>query len=315
MKQNKVALCFLLSLLMLLLALPLQGLAEGPIYRPGETDPFPEDAKLLTVRVAGMKTGDAMLITFGEESMLVDLGTGSGMEDILKMLDIAGVTAADYYCNTHPHSDHLGGFVPLVQSGFPIGAMITFFPHDYVAPSAVQKLGIRTAEEYNIPVIDKKTEDQMSLGDAGITFYRLPDRKYTWPLTCNDLSAMLKVEYGDCSILLTGDVEIRSQAVLAKLYDLKADILKVPHHGASKIEQNFLENVDPKYAFVTGGSGDSQAAQKQLRKRGVNYISFTPWGMITMQTDGTKWIVWQDLKPEMETYIQRFREQNPWLIV
>ncbi len=292
-----------------------RGLGEGKVFRAEDTEPFPADAPLLSVRVAGMKSGDCMLVTCGEENMLVDLGTGSGMEDIRAMLDDAGVSSVDYFCNTHPHDDHLGGFIPLVQSGFPIGALITFFDHDYLAPSAVQKLGIRTAEEYGIPVIDRKTEETMTLGGAEITFYRLPEKKYSWKLSCNDLSAMLLIRYGDCSILLTGDVEIRSQAVLARLYDLKADILKVPHHGVGKMELNFLADVDPEYAFVTGGANSSETAQKQLKRRGVCHISFSPWGMITMQTDGQKWIVRQNLKPDMDEFIQRYLSQHPWLIL
>ena len=307
--------CLLALALSALPGLAAPALGEGKVFAPGETEPFSPDAKLLTVRVAGMKTGDCMLLTLGEASMLVDLGTGSGMDKIREMLAAAGLTGVDYFCNTHPHGDHLGGFMPLVQSGFPIGSLITFFDHDYIAPSAVQVQGMRTAEEWHVPVIDHKTEDVIDFGGASITFYRLlPEKKYSWKLSCNDLSAMMKICYGDCSILLTGDVEVRSQGVLAKQYDLKADILKVPHHGVSKMELNFLGNVDPEYAFVTGGANGSEAALKQLKRRDVRRVSFSPWGMITMQTDGTKWIVSQDVDPEMNDFIERFKYNHPWWI-
>ncbi len=298
-----------------LLFLPGNGLCERKVFKPDETESFSPDANLLTIRVAGMHSGDSMLITMGDESMAVDLGTGSGMEQILEMFRAAGISKLDYFCNTHPHEDHAGGFIPLVQTGFSIGSFITFFDHDYVGPSAPQKLTLRTAEKWNVPVVDKKTEDRMTIGDAEITFYRLPDQKYTWETSCNDFSAMLHIRFGDCAILLTADVEIRSQAVLSRLYDLKADILKAPHHGASRIEQSFLDEVDPEYAFITGGAGDSEDVQKQLEKRGVCHINFSPWGMITMQTDGTKWIVWQDFNPDMDPFIQRYLKSHPWLIV
>ena len=251
-----------------LAVLPGGSFAEGKVFYAEDTEPFAPDAKLMTIRVAGMKNGDSMLITCGEESMLVDLGTDSAQEYIRAMLEDAGASGVDYFCNTHPHDDHIGGLMPLAESGFPIGSMITFFPHDYVAPSAPQKLGIRTAQEHQIPIIDAKTGDTMTLGDAKITFYRLPEKKYTWKLSCNDQSAMLRVQFGDCTALLTGDVEIRSQQVLARLYDLnlKADVVKVPHHGASKMDQSFLEKVDPEYAYVTGGALETQDVQKQLKK-------------------------------------------------
>ena len=53
----------------------------------------------------------------------------------------------------------------------------------------------------------------------------------------------------------------------------------------------------------------------ELKKRGVCHINFSPWGMITMQTDGTKWIVWQDFNPDMDPFIQRYLKSHPWLIV
>ncbi len=37
--------------------------------------------------------------------------------------------------------------------------------------------------------------------------------------------------------------------------------------------------------------------------------------MITMQTDGKKWIVRQDLKPGMDEFIERYLYQHPWLIL
>jgi hypothetical protein len=57
-----------------------------------------------------------------------------------------------------------------------------------------------------------------------------------------------------------------------------------------------------------------EAALKQLKRRDVRRVSFSPWGMITMQTDGTKWIVSQDVDPEMNDFIERFKYNHPWWI-
>ena len=98
---RRLLVCLLALALAVLPGLSAPALGDGKVFASGETEPFSPDAKLLTVRVAGMKTGDCMLLTLGEASMLVDLGTGSGMDKIREMLDTAGLTGVDCFCNTH----------------------------------------------------------------------------------------------------------------------------------------------------------------------------------------------------------------------
>jgi beta-lactamase superfamily II metal-dependent hydrolase len=124
---------------------------------------------------------------------------------------------------------------------------------------------------------------------------------------------MLMVRYGDCSILLSGDVEYRSQLVLPQVYNLKADILKVPHHGATEMKRSFLLAVDPEYAFFTHNAGETVRAQQQLKDYGLHRMTFAAWGMITLQTDGHKWIVSQDLYPYMEKNIKAHLKSNTWI--
>ena len=298
----------IICLLAALLLLPLCALGEGKVFREGDTEPFAEDAELLTVRVAPLLGGDCMLMTLGDHSMFVDVGSNVNLDDIQAVIADAGIDRVDYVYNTHPHYDHIGGFVPLVESGFPVGALITFFEHDYTEVSVVQGLTIRTAEAYGIPVIDMKTEDRMDFGGAELISYRMPDDTIFPSTICNDRSAMLMVHYGDCSILLTGDVELPAETVMSELYDLKTDILKIPHHGLGKIYEPFLDKTDPECVFITHGSAEAGEVRDQLYKRGIWRISYATWGMITMQTDGTKWIVKQEILPGMEKVRELFPE-------
>lgn len=171
----------------------------------------------------------------------------------------------------------------------------------------MQQAGIlHLLERENIPIADLKTEDTIPFGDAHIVMYRLPDKRIQPAMDCNDLSGMLLITYGDCSLLLTGDVELMSQIRLAEEYDLKADVMKYPHHGVGEIYREFLRNADPEYIFITNGSMDTQEEQLFLRKRGYDRLTFTTWGPITMQTDGTKWIVSQEIYPSEQEYVNFF---------
>ena len=73
----------------------------------------------------------------------------------------------------------------------------------------------------------------------------------------NNNSLVAKLEYKNIKMLFTGDIEEMTEKQLTKMYsngELKADILKVPHHGSkSSSTQNFLEAVDASVALIGVG--------------------------------------------------------------
>lgn len=100
-----------LCLLMILLLLPGCALAgrNEKVYLEGETEPFPEDAVLLTLRVCPLMGAESMLITLGEHSMLVDAGLYDNYHLVRQMLQEAGLSELEFVYNSHPHDDHIGG--------------------------------------------------------------------------------------------------------------------------------------------------------------------------------------------------------------
>ena len=302
----------ILCLLAVALALPLTALGEETqrVFMEGETEPFSEDAELLTLRVCPLLGADCMLLTLGEHTMLIDAGKKSQYDDVFGMLKAAGLTEVEYALNTHPHSDHAGCIEPLLEAGFGIGTFITFFPYDYADPkgqSVIQISTIHAVEAAGVPIVTMKTEDTIPFGDALLTVYRIADEQFIETSDCNNRSAMLMIQYGECSVLLTADVENEAQPRLADLYDLKADILKYPHHGTVILHNDFLRDVDPEYVVFTHGTKNTLDAQKQLVRFGYTRMTFATWGLITLQTDGEKWIVRQDISPDMAEYARKYK--------
>lgn len=72
----------------------------------------------------------------------------------------------------------------------------------------------------------------------------------------NDASLVLRITYAGRTLLLTGDIEADSEASLLARYapeHLKADVLKVPHHGSrTSSTEAFLDVVRPTFAIVPG---------------------------------------------------------------
>ena len=299
-----------LALFLTILLLPLSALAreQRRVFYEDETEPFPEDAALLTLRVCPLLGADCMLLTLGEHTMLVDAGMEYQYPQVRQMLEEAGVTRLEYLFNSHPHDDHAGSIVPLVRDGFPIGTFFTLFPHDYQGYYMIQISTLRALEAAGVPIVDLKSEDTIPFGDARITVYRIPVEWNPDEPECNDLSGVLMVRYGECSLLLTADLDVRAQSRIIKLYDLQADIMKYPHHGSRPTFRAFLKAVDPEYTFFTHSSFNTQEAQEDLRTNGYRRMTFATWGTITLQSDGQKWIVRQDIEADLMDYVEKYRE-------
>ena len=93
--------------------------------------------------------------------------------------------------------------------------------------------------------------------------------------TINNSSVVLRAETAAGRVMLTGDVELAAQAdLLADVGDLKAEVLKVPHHGSRYSLPSFLAAVAPRVALVSVGAGNtyghpSKSTMDSLRALGA----------------------------------------------
>ena len=97
--------------------------------------------------------------------------------------------------------------------------------------------------------------DSFSLGDATVTVLG-PVKAYA---DTNNTSLVLRVDFGDTRFLFTGDMETDAETdLLDSGADVRADVLKVGHHGSStSTGYRFLYEVDPQYAVISVGTGNS----------------------------------------------------------
>jgi competence protein ComEC len=143
--------------------------------------------------------------------------------------------------------------------------------------------------------------DGLDLGEVQIKVLH-PARHIPASLNDNRYSLILRVEYGETSILLTGDSIASSETeLLAKEEDLRADVLKVGHHGSkTSTTTAFLQRVDPSIGLLSAGwmnvyRHPHQKVTDLLESENV-LVYRTDWhGMVRLFSDGRRWRseVWQ----------------------
>lgn len=230
--------------------------------------------------------GDSILAkTPDGYTVLVDAGDTDAREAILAELEEQKADHIDMLVMTHPHADHIGSMEAVIDRYRVSKVLMSGENH-----STDAYIGLLEAVKHkNIPEVFAAPGDTYSFGDlSGELLGPLKDYD-----DLNDSSVVMRLKYGVNSFLLTGDTEKEAENGLLKAYgDLKADVLKVAHHGSgTSTSDRFLKAVSPRYAAISVGSGNDYnhphpGTVKRLRKNGVTFYQTNLNGCIRFYSDG-----------------------------
>lgn len=190
--------------------------------------------------------GDCAIISCNGETMMIDTGPTGAWNNIEPKL--SEISSLKYLVLTHPHADHIGNAVNVIES-VPVDAVI-LPPIQHDSKTYGKAMAAINREE--IKQIYPFVGDVYQLGGATITVYAPYPVAYT---ETNDYSIVLMLEYDEIKILFCGDAEAESECdMLAGDLPLKADILKVGHHGSdTSSTYDFVSAVSPAYAIISCG--------------------------------------------------------------
>ena len=205
--------------------------------------------------------GDAALIRTGKGDILIDAGTNSSEEELKAYLDSLGVTDIEYAVFTHPHEDHIGG-ADMVLNTYNVKNVIL---PDATSTSKTFERMMDAIEAEKCEVIEATPDKTFKVGELTCTILAPISTSYT---QTNNYSVVLRAEYGDTSVLFTGDAEVDSEAEMLERYllsgKLDCDLLKAGHHGSDTSSgQAFLDAVTPVYAVISVGEGNTYDHPKQ----------------------------------------------------
>ena len=279
--------------LVLLLALFVPALAEedAPVLINRVDDPavqadfaFAEGAELLQITFPQMVDCDAILLRCGGETMLIDACKKAYSQRIVDLCKQLGVTRIDRVVNTHPHEDHLGGFVNVIKE-IEVGELWICFPEDY---NNYMKTAVGAATKAGIPIKTYADGDVLTLGGATIEVWKL-DGKIE---DMNNCSAQMKVTFGERTIMLAADLQQDGQKQMLELHGewLDADILKYPHHGIEVLREDYMAAVSPELLVVTNNHRQTAGWKWIHSAQNTIPYAYTVPNLVHLTTDGTTWI-------------------------
>lgn len=217
----------------------------------------------LTAVFMDVGQGDGIFLQSGSISLFIDGGSSSisnvGLYRISPLLQYYGVTNVNAWFLTHPDQDHISGFLELMdeygEAGTPEidSVIIARADCESSAWSAVK-------ESLFINGIScQLIEAGMMLQTDLLKLECLYPQSREVFADANDLCSVLRVEYGEYSILLMGDVSSEVEKLLCVRYadnaeKLFCDLLKVAHHGSRySSSEEFLNMTGSAYAVISCG--------------------------------------------------------------
>jgi len=249
----------------------------------------PGDNELI-VAFLDVGQGDSILIWSRDNAILIDGGDFAQGDTVLRYIRQAGISRLDYVIATHPHSDHIGGLIP-VLSRVEVGYVIMA---DVVHTTTTFENFIDTIANAHIPVVIPEVGERFRAGIIDFTVVGpLPGHG-----NLNDASIVLRLRHGDTSFLFTGDAEAASErAMMASGLELRADVLKVGHHGSrTSSTAAFLDAVGPVAAVIPVGGGNQFGhphgeVLERFGERGILVYRTDLNGTVFMGSDGVGIVV------------------------
>lgn len=262
------------------------------------TQPLNQDSSVVTTQVNSggllkvsyidVGQADSILVQIPNgKNLLIDTGNREDYATISNYLRNQGVNKIDTLLLTHMHEDHIGSASQIVKN-FDIGQVI--MPKQSATTQVFRDL-LSSISGKKLNPVEAKAGLTLDLGSE-VNAQLLAPNNSSYE-DANDYSAVLRLVFGKNVFLFTGDAQAQSESeMLNHGYNLKADVLKVGHHGShTSTSAAFLAKVQPQFAVISVGKGNTYghpAADtiSKLANSGAKVYRTDESGTIVVESNG-----------------------------
>ncbi len=247
----------------------------------------------LRLTIFDVGQGLAVAAQTSNHAMLYDSGpvfnseANSGNRILVPSMKGMGIAKLDTLMLTHNDSDHIGGALSVMQE-MPVAMLSSSLPDD-------SPILLKAAQSH-------RCVDAQSWDWDGVHFELLHPSLASYDdekIKNNERSCVLRISTGLHSVLLTADIEKKSERRLLELHPdkLNATMLIVPHHGSkTSSTAEFVAAVHPRYAVFTAGYRNSFGHPKaevieRYRAVGSELLRSDEDGAIMVQMDAQNFSV------------------------
>lgn len=247
--------------------------------------PFPEESGF-SIHFLDVRSADAAVIRCDGYTVLIDGGTyGTGIETY-RYLRHMGVEELDAMINTHPDSDHLGGFSEILTR-MPVKEYWEGeVPQELLPQTEEYVLTRKALKEKGVPIRTAVPGETLSFGKVQIQVLG-PVKKGS---DSNNNSLVLQVCYEGYTVLMMGDAgEEEEESLIEAGCSLQCDILKVGHHGSNtSTGRKLLKQAAPTYGVISVGKerGPGEKTLQRLEENNIQIYRTDTDGNIVLHIDG-----------------------------
>ncbi|MBD0370168.1 MAG: MBL fold metallo-hydrolase [Pyrinomonadaceae bacterium] len=251
----------------------------------------------LQVHVLDVGQGDSILIVApGGKTVLVDAGTPGSGKVVVDAMKRYGLKQIDLMVATHAHADHIGGADEVIRATKVLSVL------DSQVPNTTKNYEdfLKAIKESGAKYVGAAPGQKFDLGGganltvlAPIKPFFTKDQLRSGANEPNANSVVVRLDYGDFSMLLTGDAEAETEARLMSAgANVKAKVLKVGHHGSRYASSDeFLRAGGFEAALISDGEDNryghpSQDALDRFKALGIKIYRTDLQGEITITTRG-----------------------------
>jgi competence protein ComEC len=205
---------------------------------------------------------------------------------ILPFLKSKGITTIDKLLLTHGDLDHVGGAAGLMDKIKIKEILITPGSGDKNEMKEILSL----AEKKGVPVKQVRAPYTWKSKDYIFHILMPMDDIYEG----NNDSLVVYSEMGGLKWLFTGDLEEEGEKELVDTYEVRADVLKIGHHGSGTSSSGiFLEELKPRIGVISAGRDNRfghphPEVVKRLKEKGIMIHTTADQGALTYRFLGKR---------------------------